>query len=211
MAATRQAAKREWTEVTKHPRSIDDILAEPDDLGLFPDEAPIIKPMSEGDREKQAFEEICQFVDKNGFIPGEGPEGHVAGMIETKLRARLVAFRRDLAKSAKLAPNDRHGLLVTPVVAPAAAPLSLDDILDDDLLQGPAEGIFDCKLTGDTRQQPDEYAARVKCNDFEAFKSLFDQCAKDLEAGRRKSVPFAVESEIGRGSRFTVSWPRAAS
>src|SRR5262249_13694090 len=88
--------------------TLDDLLAEEDELGLL-DLKPLGSPtMSEGTRVVQQFEEINVFVDRQHFVPGEGPEGHKVSITERLLQMRLNAYRQSQELAEQVRPNDRH-------------------------------------------------------------------------------------------------------
>lgn len=183
-------------------KTLDEILSEEDDLGLLNVKAPTVSAVSGDARVARDFEEICVFVDRHGFPPGEGPAAHVAGVTEKKLQIRLKSYRENSEVAALLAPSDRHGLLAGEA---DVAPASLDDILDsdDELLSRPSDDIFE--LRNARKAQPERKAERKPCKEFDRFKTLFDECAADLASGRRKSLPFAREQEINAGDFFILN------
>lgn len=187
--------------------SLDDLLAEEDVLGLL-DVKPITSNAgSASSRIEQSFEEICLFVDRHHFAPGEGTDGHKASVTEKTLQMRLKTYRCAPEIVKQLSPNDRHALLK--VVEPEAAkePTSLDDILDldDDLLIDPGKDIFSFKHARPASARPDRISERKPCNDFEKFQPLFDTCVADLASGTRKSMPFANEQEINAGEFYIMN------
>src|SRR6266404_2690863 len=113
--------------------TLDDLLAEEDELGLL-DVKPLGRPtMSEGTRVVQQFEEINVFVDRRHFVPGEGPEGHKASITERQLQMRLKAYRESPELAEQVRANDRHSILAAETLP---TPRSLDEILglNDELL-----------------------------------------------------------------------------
>jgi hypothetical protein len=65
-----------------------------------------------------------------------------------------------------------------------------------------------CPLCGD-KKAAEEIANRLKCQDFERFKPLFEQVQTDLETGVRNTRPFELKAEIRPGSWFIVGGQKA--
>jgi hypothetical protein len=162
------------------------------------------------------FEEIQQFVDKHGRAPRHGEEGDIF--------ERLYAVRLDRLRSLEecrplLEPLDRQGLLNGQVVVADEA----SETIDDDELLAELRGISgesDITLlrhvrTSAEKRAAEEIANRQKCEDFEAFKLLFQQIQKDLEADVRQSRPLKKGGgevsldEIAQGAFFIVGGQKA--
>src|SRR5664280_3857433 len=178
-------------------QTLDDILADEDELGLLN-----VKPVtsgieSEASRIAKAFEEINVFVDKHGFTPGNGPAERKASVMERTLQMRLNTYREKPEIIADLRPFDRHGLLDATIDEPSA-PMTLDEILEDDdeLLSSPSVNIFTMRHARPASARPDKVSGRKPCKDFSKFAPLFHQVAADLASHKRKSLKFAREQEI---------------
>lgn len=187
-------------------KTLNDLLAEEDDLGLLNVKPLAVNTTTEADRIKQQFEEINVFLDRHGYPPGQGPEGQKASVNERQLQMRLKAYQSSNDIADQLRAIDRHGLLAASAPLKAEAK-SLDDILDldDDLLTEPESNIFDFRHARPTAARPDKVSERKACKDFEQFKPLFAACVSDLTAGKRKSMPFANEQEIKAGEFFILN------
>jgi len=184
--------------------TLDALLAEEDELGLL-DVKPLARTtMSEGTRVVQQFEEINVFVDRHHFMPGEGPEGHKASIIERQLQMRFKAYRESPELTEQLRPYDRHSLLE---IAALPAPKTLDEILDldDELLTETKDDIFTFHHARPVAARPDKVSERKPCQDFDQFKPLFSTCVSELTSGKRKSMPFANEQEIKAGEFFILN------
>ncbi|GLC62448.1 hypothetical protein PLESTB_001900700 [Pleodorina starrii] len=59
------------------------------------------------------------------------------------------------------------------------------------------------------KKAADEVAAREKCDDFAAFKPLFEQVQKELDSKLRETRPFEMKAEIEKGRFFIVSGQKA--
>lgn len=187
-------------------QTLDELLAESDDLGLLDVKPRPVNTSTEAVRIQQAFEEINVFVDRHHFAPGEGQAGGKVSVNERTLQVRLKTYRENLDIAEQLKEFDRHGLL-TLKAAQTLPPYSLDDILDldDELLSEPSENIFTFRHARPAAARPDKISERKPCEDFAQFKPLFDQAAADLVTGKRKSMKFANEQEIEAGGFFILN------
>ena len=139
------------------------------------------------------FEEIERFVEQHGRAPQHGEDRDIF--------ERLYAVRLDRLRSLPecrdiLKDVDRRGLLGPDSAAGTDALAAEPDL---DALAG---SLADLAEPGDdvTRlvhvRSPDEIrtaeeiAQREKCEDFDAFRSLFDQVQEQLAAKARRVVPF---------------------
>ena len=184
--------------------TLDELLAESDDLGLLDVKPRPVNTSTEAVRIQQAFEEISVFVDRHRFAPGEGEAGGKVSVNERTLQVRLRTYRENLDIAEQLKEFDRHGLLMLQAIQPP--PASLDDILalDDELFSEPNEDIFTFRHARPAAARPDQISERKPCEDFAQFKPLFDQAAADLATGKRKSMKFANEQEIEAGGFFIL-------
>lgn len=185
-------------------KTLDELLAEDDDMGLLDVKPVVSKVATETARIQQDFDEINTFVDRHRFAPGEGPANHRITIIERTLQTRLKTYRSSPEISGKLRAFDRHGLLN---VAEALPPATLDALLslDDELLTDPNEDLFTLRHVRSPAARPDKVSERVVCQDFEQFKPLFEQAAQELATGVRKSIKFANEQEIEAGGFFILN------
>jgi hypothetical protein len=184
-------------------RTLDDLLAEDDGTGLL-DVNPRAAAATDATRILQAFDEICVFVDRHGYSPGEGPKDRRITVGERTLQTRLKTYLESPEIAAALRGADRHGLLLG---AHPPAPACLDDILDtdEDLLSDPNENIFKFRHARAPAARPDKVSERVVCEDFEKFRPLFDLVAADLLSGARRTMKFANEQEIEAGGFFILN------
>jgi hypothetical protein len=183
-------------------QSLDDILGDANDEGLLADVKPRAPTGStEDNRARQQFEEINVFIDRHGRNPGVTAKPSVS---EKSLQIRLQGMLANPDAARHMLPHDRHGLLAKAAAAPKIE--CLDDILDldDDILETPDDHIFTYRHAPAPKAKPDEIAERERCADFADFKSLFDGCAAEIRTGRRKTLPFANEQEIGIGQFFIL-------
>ncbi|MCP4185652.1 MAG: GIY-YIG nuclease family protein [Hyphomicrobiales bacterium] len=178
--------------------TLDDVLAD-DDVLL--DVKPVAPPRStEEQLVLDGFEAINIFIDHRNRKPGETDKPSVS---ERGLQIKLAGLLNDITLRNTLQPHDRHGLLT---IEAAKEPESLDDILDDDdLLATPSDDIFELVHARRAVAKPDRVSVRQVCKDFESFKPLFDQCAKEINEGKRKAIKFANEQEIEAGEYFILN------
>ena len=186
-------------------QTLDELLAENDDMGLLDVKPHPVNTSTEAGRVQQEFEAINVFVDRHQFAPGEGPSVQKVPVAERVLQMRLKAYRKNPEIIERLKELDRHGLLKAPPLQ-AQDPISLDDILDldDELLTDPNTDIFTFRHARPVAARPDRVSERKLCEDFDHFKPLFDQAVAELVTGKRKSMKFANEQQIEAGGFFIL-------
>lgn len=186
-------------------QTLAELLAENDDLELLDVKPHAVNTSTDVIRIQQAFDEINVFVDRQGFVPGEGPAEKRASVTERTLQTRLKTYRFTPTIVEQLKGLDRHGLLN--VAAKPPPPASLDELLDlaDELLADPNEDIFTFRHVRPPPARPDKISERIACKEFEQFKPLFDQVIADLATGVRRSMKFAKEQEIEAGGFFILN------
>lgn len=157
------------------------------------------------------FEEIQQFVTKHGRVPQHGEDRDV---FERLYAIRLERIRDQTECHELVAPLDGQGLL-SGVYREAIGP-DLNSLDDDALLAELGVEVVAPAITELThvrstaeKKAADEIAAREKCDDFAAFKPLFEQVQKELNSGLRETRPFEMKAEIERGRFFIVSGQKA--
>jgi hypothetical protein len=199
-------------------RSIDEILAEEDELGLLNVKLrPRAARTPEGERDAQLVRDVNAFFDRTGHVPDPEAADYEEmrlGMLWTGLVGR--------GPVGDITDDDRNGLLsgaaLTLTAEPAAperdwreepeadeVPTSLDDIFDDDELD-----VSDAFTTirhvtpAEDRLVPDHRAEFYPCHDFERFRDMFAQTQAALEAGEREVRPinFNEEIRVDEGSLF---------
>ena len=141
------------------------------------------------------FEEIQRFTEKYGHAPQHGEDRDI---FERLYAVRLDRLRMLHDCRALLEPLDHQGLLAG---APAAAGPAEETIDIDDLaaeLAGEAEAsditVLRHVRTSADKRAAEEIADRKPCEDFEAFKPLFERVASEVKTGLRQSQPI----EAGR-------------
>jgi hypothetical protein len=141
------------------------------------------------------FEDIERFVEQHGRLPMHGEDRDIF--------ERLYAVRLDQIRSSEeclsiLSELDSHGILKGTA---AIKTEQINDLDDDELL---AElGVLDAdnditKLTHvKTRAEikaAEEIADRTPCKDFDRFRPLFENVAKDIASGVRLSRQIRKEA-----------------
>ena len=187
--------------------TLEQILSLKEHDGLL--DVPPIASSNEGQKSRviDDFNELNDFIDAHGFIPGKGQADRKLSIKERILLARLKGFKANSDRLQFLKIFDRHGVLGRSGGGQDDAPQSLDALLelDDDLLVSPTESIFTLRHTRPIAARPDRVSERRKAKDFEDFKPLFDKCVADLVSGKRKSIKFANEQEIEAGEFFILN------
>lgn len=157
------------------------------------------------------FEEIQQFVTKHGHVPQHGED---LDIFERLYAVRLDRIRDQTECRELVAPLDRQGLLSG--AYQEAVGHNLDSLDDDALLaelgvEVVAPAITELTHVRSTAEKKavDEVAAREKCDDFAAFKPLFEQVQKELDSKLRETRPFEMKAEIEKGRFFIVSGQKA--
>lgn len=181
---------------------LDDLAAE---LGEFaPPEKKKGRPASE-ERVIAGFEEIQRFTEQHGHAPRHGEDRDIF--------ERLYAVRLDRLRALPdcrtlLEPLDHQGLLASA----STVNVSEDDAVDiDDLAAELAgdSGTEDITVLRHVRASAEkrvaeEIADRKPCEDFDAFKPLFDQVRSDLSTGLRVARPFGQYATIEVGHWFIL-------
>ncbi len=188
-------------------KTLADILAEKDEAGLLSDLKPMPARVStEEQRILQKFEEVNSFIDKHGRLPGSLSEGEKANPAEKMLHLALTGIVDNPEATGLLASRDRHAILSKR--PPTLPPLtSLDEIIasGDELINTDADEIFSFRNAPQPKAKAEQKALRRPSKDFESFKHLFETCASDLKAGRRKTIEFKNEQEIMAGEFFILN------
>ena len=180
---------------------LDDLAAE---LAEFapPEKSAGCSPQEE--RVIAGFEEIQRFVAQHGRMPQHGEDRDI---FERLYAVRLNRLRSLAGFHDLLRPLDHQDLLS----AEPAAAMADEDIGVDDLAAELAEVSGEQNITvlrhvrsTVERRVAQEIADRKTCEDFEYFKSLFEQVHSDLKAGVRIIRPFGQDTTIEVGNWFVL-------
>jgi len=153
------------------------------------------------------FEDILRFVETHGRAPQHGEERDI---FERLYATRLDRIRAQLDCREIVAPLDRFGLLEAG--ADGVREDSPEFVSDDDLLaalSGAVAAEDDISNLRHVRPRAEinaaeEVANRRPCDDFEAFKPLFDAVRDDLKSGVRTSRRFREDTAIRKGEFFIL-------
>jgi T5orf172 domain len=186
----------------------DELLAE---LGVEVESKSTSSRTPREERIIAGFEEIERFVEAHGRLPQHGEDKDIF--------ERIYAVRLDKIRSTsecrELLENfDKSGLLRN---APSFNERPLDELDDDTLL---AELGVSHKTENDItklkhvksvaeKKAAEEIGNRTFCEDFDKFKPMFEAVQKDLNEGRRKTMPFIKDGSIEAGNFFILSGQKA--
>jgi len=185
----------------------DALLAE---LGVEVETKKAISRTLREERIIAGFEEIQRFTEEQGRHPQHGESRDIF----ERLYAVRLDRMREVQECYKLVePLDHQGLLIGSV---STLPANVDDLDDDALLaelgvEVDAPPLTELKYVRSTAEKKaaDDIANREKCEDFDAFKPLFEQVQKELSSGLRETRPFEMKAEIEKGRFFIVSGQKA--
>lgn len=155
------------------------------------------------------FGDILRFVEANGRAPQHGEDRDI---FERLYAVRLDRLRAMPDTRPLLAPMDPAGLLDGSGAEP---PIDAEELDDEALL---AELGIDEPTSEDDitqlrhvtshaeRKAAEEIANRTRCEDFEAFKPMFEKVRRELDDGIRRSTVLETRSlaEIQQGTFFIV-------
>jgi hypothetical protein len=187
------------------------------DLDELRDElADFAQPEKKGGRSAReeriiaGFEEIQRFADQHGRAPQHGEERDI---FERLYATRLDRLRALEEYGSLLAPLDHQGLLpgAENAVAAPAEEMNEDELLAELEVVTGATDITDLRHVRTTAEKraAEEIANRIKCEDFDRFKPLFDQVRLDLDNGVRITLQIRkdagfLKSDIRAGEFFIL-------
>lgn len=164
--------------------SDDELLAE---LGVTIEPKKAVGRTAREERILAGFDDIVKFWEEHGRAPEHGEQRDIFERIyAVRLeRLRTLPESRDL-----LAPYDRHGLLATPASMAEIAPEEIDDdALLAELGADPSVksdiAVLKHVVSREEKRAAEEIANRTPCEEFAAFKPLFDQVRQELDSGVR--------------------------
>lgn len=172
-------------------------IFEDDDLGLLEIKPKVNNHCTPDERLIKSFEEINNFIDKNGREPQQSDD-----IMEKTLHFRWQNLLNEPDKIALLKQFDRYNLLSIPDKEPE----TVEDIFSDDefgILEDDSD-IFTLKNVPKQREGTDFVARRKACKNFKDFEQLFTQCQKDLKFGVKTFEKFN-ENQITEGQFFVLS------
>ena len=169
-----------------------------DDLNLLNVKPKVSNSCTADERLVRSFEEINEFIDKNGKVP----EVNTDNILERSMCFRLQGILEDSSKVKALKSYDRHELLI----AEQDVPETLDDIFADDdfdLLSDDLD-IFTLKNVPKEIAKTDFVARRKPCPNFEEYEDIFKKCQADLKYGIKTLEKFN-EKQIEEGQMFVLN------
>jgi len=195
-------AKSQFTE------DDDELLAE---LGVEVESKAASNHTPREERIIDGFEEIQRFIDEHSRLPEHGEDKDI---FERIYAVRLDKIRASSECRDLLNANDKQGLLTNALNLTEKPFEHLDD---DELL---SELGIDLTVGSDITQlkhvkssaekkAAEEIGNRTLCEDFDKFKPLFEVVQKDLNEGRRKTMPFSKDGSIEEGNFFILSGQKA--
>lgn len=175
-----------------------DKIFDSDELGLLN-----VKPKSSNvcttdERLIRSFEEINDFVDKNGKIP----EANTDNILERSLYFRLQGILEDAKKTENLKQHDKHNILKIE----HKTPNTLDDIIADDELNLLSDDvdIYTFRNIPKEIAKTDFIARRKPCANFKEYEGIFKKCQNELKYGIRTLEKFN-EKQIEEGQMFVLN------
>jgi len=189
----------------------DDLDALADELAEFDvEKKPVSRSVVE-ERVIAGFEEIQRFVEKLGRPPRHGAEGDI---FERLYAVRLEQLAKADTYRELLEGLDHQDLLRSSHLTETSddGNLDLEGLAAD--LQDFEEASPDITELRHVRSAAEKKAAenianREKCEDFETFKSLFEEIQKELNSGIRETRKFELKAEIEQGRFFIVGGQKA--
>ena len=169
-----------------------------DELNLLNVKPKVSNSITSDERLVRSFEEINDFIDKNGKLP----EANTDNILERSLCYRLQGIMEDSEKVRSLKQYDRHDILAEEIKAPE----TLDDIFADDefdLLSDDVD-IFTLKNVPKEITKTDFVARRKPCANFEEYEEIFKKCQNELKYGIRTLEKFN-EKQIEEGQMFVLN------
>ena len=181
----------------------DDLL---DALGVELEEPEIDGYTPRQERILAGFDDVLHFRETHGRAPQHGQK---LDILERLYAVRLDQLRKlpedDLLLLRTL---DRFGLLTEPnggiERVDALGPEELLDALSEDRA-GDIGNLVHVQSIEIKREAPEYVADRVKCEDFDLYKPLFDAAQANLGAGRRTAKRFMKDASIEAGDFFILS------
>lgn len=181
---------------------LDDLRAELDEFAQ-PEKKKSLSAREE--RIIAGFEDIQRFVEQHGRAPQHGEDKDIFERLYAVRLHRLCSLEesREL-----LTPLDHQGLLDAAHAGDADPVEAMDDDALLAELAGAAGSVDITELrhvrTRAEKRAAEEIANRETCEDFEAFKPLFDQVRSDLASGLRVTRPFGQYATIEVGHWFIL-------
>ena len=152
------------------------------------------------------FEEIQRFVEEHARVPQHGEDRDI---FERLYAVRLDRLSEQTDSLELLKSMDHQGLLDSKKKENTE---SLADSLDDDEIlaalgvEVETSSIQELKHVRPSKEirAAEEIANRAKCEDFDQFKSLFEQVQSDLKAGTRQMIRCDDKTDVKVGDLMVL-------
>lgn len=177
------------------------------ELGIDTAPDPVSQRSAREERIIAGFEEIERFVESQGRLPQHREDRDIF--------ERLYAVRLDRLRDSEecrviLKPLDSHGLLdaeadISPI--PEAEDLTDEALLASLGIDTDSENEITQLMHVRSRQEikaAEEIAQRLPCQDFEAFKPLFDEVQRQLATGERQTLKYQDNAAVNQGDLFIL-------
>lgn len=174
----------------------DALLAE---LGIEVEPKKVVKRTPREERIITGFEEIQNFIEEHGSVP---EHGEVKDIFERLYAVRLDRIRALEECRSLVEEMDHQGLLGE---IEKASELVLDDLDDDDILSAlgvevEANPITELKHVRSTSEKKaaEVVGNRIKCEDFDDYKHLFEGIDRDLKQKNRHTNPIRKDAGFSK-------------
>ncbi len=156
------------------------------------------------------FQEIQRFVEIHGHAPRHGNADEI---FERLYAVRLDRIREQDETRALVTRFDHKNLLGHPHEA-ASATLDDDALLAELGVEASAPDLGELRhVRSSAEKRAAEKIAtrrtRRNCEDFGAFRALFEQVQKELDSGLRETRPLGIQADIEPGRFFIVGGQKA--
>jgi len=177
------------------------------ELGVETAPDPVSQRSAREERIIAGFEEIERFVESQGRLPQHGEDRDI---FERLYAVRLDRLRDSEDCRAILKPLDSHGLLDPK--ADAGSILEAEGLTDEALLaslgiDADSENEITQLTHVRSRQEikaAEEIAQRLPCQDFDAFKPIFDEVQRQLATGERQTLKYQDNAAVNQGDLFIL-------
>lgn len=151
------------------------------------------------------FEDIQRFYETHGHLPKHGEH---LDIFERLYAVRLDRIRSLPEAQTLLVEFDKFGLLgLSEEDSAVADQLDDDDLLSELGVELSAESnvaVLKHVASREEKRAAEEIANRTKCEDFDAFKPLFEKAEQELQSGVRKTRRFSGDINISKGEFFIL-------
>jgi len=175
-----------------------DSIIEEDLDGIFNSKEKVSNTVTTNNRLIEGFQKINDFYKKHDRKPSEFSDD----VTEKKLYWILEGILENEKKKIELKEFDFYNLLFENQQI-----LSIEDILNDnELVDNNDLSLFNLKHVKhkDDREEADFVAKRKKCENFDKYKSLFQQIHTDLKENKRKLIKYNDKDDKLKVGKYYV-------